>query len=92
MEINSYDKSGMFELNVQNKHGNTETAFIAINPYFFNFLKCTSAGEEHAEPLPGVAIDWAHGRKQPVVTIDDMGINESGQLFYQMYGDQMVAL
>lgn len=93
MEINSYQKAGMFELNVPRKDGGSETAFIAINPYFFNFLKRTDASEpESTEPLPGVHVDWLKDRKQPIVTIDDFSISESGQLFYQMYGDQMVAL
>lgn len=55
--------------------------------------------EEHAsaslhkwrvEPVPGVVVDWIDGWEQPIVEIEDFGINEEAQLFYQQYRDQLI--
>lgn len=42
------------------------------------------------EPVPGVNVDWIEGWQQPVIEIEDVGINEEAQLFYQQYRDQLV--
>lgn len=35
------------------------------------------------EPHPGVTIDWIDGLDEPIIEIEDIGINEQAQLFYQ---------
>lgn len=42
------------------------------------------------EPVPGVTVDWIDGQWQPVVEIEDIGINEEAQLFYQQYRNQLI--
>lgn len=90
MEINSFEQAGKFELTgeltLDAKY------FKAINPFFFNFFKRTSDPAEVVEPLSGVTIEWQGEAKQPLVTIEGPRINSDGQLFLQMYGDQMVEL
>ena len=35
------------------------------------------------EPYPGVTIDWIDGLEEPIIEIEDIGINEQAQQFYQ---------
>lgn len=90
MEINSFERSGMFELT--GKLPESPRVFKVINPFFFNFLKRTNEIDEIIEALPGVTVEWAADHRQPLVKLDNFPINEEAQLFYQLYNDQMVEL
>jgi len=39
------------------------------------------------EPCEGVSIDWIEGYDTPIVEIEDIGINQEAQLFFQQYAD-----
>lgn len=90
MKINSYEQAGMFELSgelmLDAKY------FKAINPFFFNFFKRTGEPAEVVEPISGVTIEWSGEARQPLVTVDSPRVNPDGQLFLQMYADQLVEL
>lgn len=68
----------------------TVSVFTVINPYFFDYLKKTSSPEETVELAGGIKIIWLEESRRPIVILDDFGINEQAQLFYQMYGNQLV--
>lgn len=90
MEINSFEQAGKFELT--GELDLDARYFKAINPFFFGFFKRTGDADEVAEPREGVRIEWTSGTRQPLVSIDNPRLNPEGQLFIQMYGDQMVEI
>ena len=92
MGINEFESIGRFEQNFESQFHHTESMFRAINPYFFNFLRPDGAVEEDIEPLMGVKISWSSESKLPFIILEDLALNEEAQLFYQMYGNQLVAI
>ncbi len=92
MNINNQESSQVLDQLRSLELGSTLSAFTVINPHFFNFLRRESAAYESVQPLPGVTVEWSPNHRLPQVYIEDFGINPDGQLFYQMYGDQLVEI
>ena len=90
MNINNQESPRILDQLRNIELGGTLSAFTVINPHFFNFLRDSSGEYEATQPLPGVTIEWSPNHRLPQVYIEDFSINPDGQLFYQMYGDQLV--
>jgi len=90
MNINNQESLQVLDQLRNIELGGTLSVFTVINPHFFNFLRDSFGTYEAAQPLPGVTVEWSPNHRLPQVFIEDFAINPDGQLFYQMYGDQLV--
>lgn len=90
--INRFESGLSFEQDFERQFSPTQKIFKAINPFFFNFLRPDGAVEDDIEPLQGVKVSWSTESRFPIVTLEDLAINEEAQLFYQMYGNQLIEI